>query len=143
MTNIQAAIGLAQLEKIEDLVAARRRNAHYYNSLLKDVPGITLPVEREETKNVYWMYGILIEDEFGLSRDELMARLKEKGIETRTFFYPMHQQPVFQEMGLFKGENYPVAEGLAQKGLYLPSGSGLKKEEIEAVCQTIKEIRGI
>ena len=142
MTNIQAAIGLAQLEKIEDLVAARRHNAHYYNSLLKDIPGITLPVEREETKNVYWMYGILIEDDFGLSRDELIIRLKEKGIETRTFFYPMHQQPAFQAMNLFKDEKYPVAEALAQKGLYLPSGSGLKEEEIEAVCQTIKEIRG-
>ncbi len=142
MTNIQAAIGLAQLEKINDLVAARRRNAHYYNRLLKDVPGITLPVERKEAKNVYWMYGILIEDEFGLSRNELMVSLKEKGIETRSFFYPMHQQPAFQEMGLFAGEKYPVTEALAQKGLYLPSGSGLKNEEIEEVCQTIKEIRG-
>jgi perosamine synthetase len=143
MTNIQAAIGLAQLEKINHLVAARRRNAHYYNSLLKDIPGITLPVEREKVKNVYWMYSILIEDEFGLSRDELMVKLKEKDIETRTFFYPMHQQPVFQEMGLLKDEKYPIAEALAQKGLYLPSGSGLKGEEIEKVCQTIKEIRSI
>ncbi|GAB6275361.1 MAG: DegT/DnrJ/EryC1/StrS family aminotransferase [Peptococcaceae bacterium] len=142
MTNIQAAIGLGQLEKIDDLIAARRRNAYYYNRLLKDLPGITLPVERKEAKNVYWMYGILIEDEFGLSRDELMFKLKEKGIETRTFFYPMHQQPAFQEMGLFAGEKYPVAEALSQKGLYLPSGSGLKKEEIEAVCQAIKETRG-
>jgi perosamine synthetase len=106
--------------------------------LLKDIPGITLPVEKEETKNVYWMYGILTEEEFGLNRDELMFRLKEKGIETRTFFYPMHQQPAFQAMNLFKDEKYTVAEALAQKGLYLPSGSGLKKEEIEAVCQTIK-----
>jgi perosamine synthetase len=143
LTNLQAAIGLAQLEKIDQLVAARRRNAHYYNCLLKDIPGITLPVEREEAKNVYWMYGILIKDEFGLSRDELMDRLKEKSIETRTFFYPMHQQPVFQEMGLFNGEKYPVAEVLAQKGLYLPSSSRLKKEEIESVCQAIKKIRGI
>ena len=142
MTNIQAAIGLAQLERINDLVAARRHNAHYYNSLLKEIPGITLPVEREGAKNVYWMYGILIKNEFGLSRDELMVKLKEKGIETRTFFYPMHEQPVFQEMNLFKGEQYPVAEDLAQKGLYLPSGSSLKKEKIEEICQTIKEIRG-
>ena len=142
MTNIHAAIGLAQLEKIDDLVVARRHNAHYYNSLLKDIPGITLPVEKEKAKNVYWMYGILIENEFGLSRDELMVKLKEKGIETRAFFYPMHQQPVFQKMDLFKGGKYPVAENLAQKGLYLPSGSGLKKEEIEQICQAIKQIRG-
>lgn len=143
MTNIQAAIGLAQLEKINSLVEARRGNAQSYNRLLKDIPGIILPVEREGVKNVYWMYGILIEEEFGLSRDELMIMLKERGIETRTFFYPMHQQPVFQEMGLFAGEKYPVAEALSQKGLYLPSGSGLKEEEIENVCRAIKEIRGI
>lgn len=141
MTNIQAAIGLAQLEKIDTLVEARRCNANYYNSLLKDIPGITLPTEREGVKNVYWMYSILVEDEFNMSRDELMVRLKERGIETRTFFYPMHQQPVFQEMNLFKGEKYPVAEALVQKGLYLPSGPGLRKEEIEEVCLAIKEIR--
>jgi len=140
MTNIQAAIGLAQLEKIDELVERRRRNAHLYNSLLRDTKGIKLPIEREWAKNVYWMYSILIEDEFGMSRDELMEGLAKRGIETRTFFIPMHQQPVFRKMGLFEGEKYPVAEELSRKGMYLPSGSGLKEEQIKLICEEIKEI---
>ena len=142
MTNIQAAIGLAQLEHIDEFVEKRRRNAYLYNSRLKDVPGITLPPEKEWAKNVYWMYSILIEDEFGMSRDELMERLKERGIETRTFFIPMHEQPAFLNLGLFKGERYPVAESLGKQGLYLPSSSGLKEEDINYICQVIKEVSG-
>ncbi len=141
MTNLQAAIGLAQFERIDELVERRRGNACLYNSLLRDIKGIRLPPEKEWAKNVYWMYSILVEDEFGMSRDALMEKLAENEIDTRTFFIPMHQQPVFNNMGLFEGESYPVAEELSQKGLYLPSGSGLTKEQIEYVCQTISEIR--
>jgi perosamine synthetase len=140
MTNIQASIGLAQFEKIDELVERRRSHAHLYNSLLKDVNGITLPPEKKWAKNVYWMYCILIQDEFGMSRDELMEKLKEKGIETRTSFIPMHQQPAFLKMNLFQGENYPIAEELSQRGLYLPSGSGLTTDEIEYVCNAIKQV---
>ena len=140
MTNIQAAIGLAQFERIDELVKMRRRNAHLYNEYLKDVKGITLPVEKEWAKNVYWMYSIMIEAEFGVSRDELVEKLMKKGIDTRIFFIPMHQQLIFQKMGLFKGESYPVAEDISGKGLYLPSGSGLKGKEIEYICNVIKKI---
>lgn len=139
MTNIQASIGLAQLEKIDELIERRRSHAHLYNSLLKDVKGVSLPPEKKWAKNVYWMYSILIQDEFGMSRDELMEKLKEKGIETRTFFIPLHQQPAFRKMNLFQGENYPIAEELSQKGLYLPSGSGLTTDQIEYVCRAIKQ----
>ena len=140
MTNIQAAIGLAQIERIDELAEMRRRNAYLYNKYLNDVEGITLPVEKEWAKNVYWMYGILIEDNFSMSRDDLMEKLREKEIETRAFFMPMHQQPVFLNMGLFKGESYPVAEDLSIKGLYLPSSSGLAEEQIKHICQVIKEL---
>ena len=140
MTNIQAAIGLAQFEKIDKLIEMRRNNAQLYNSLLKDVKGITLPVEKDYAKNVYWMYSILIENNFGMSRDKLMDELQKKGIETRTFFIPIHQQPVFQDMDLFKNEQYPIAEDISEKGMYLPSSSGLKKKEITFICDTIKEI---
>lgn len=141
MTNIQAATGLAQFEKIDKLVEMRRGNAHLYNEYLKNVEGIRIPVEKEWAKNVYWMYSILIEDEFGMSRDELMKKLREKGIDTRIFFIPMHQQLVFQKMGLFKEESYPVAEDISRKGIYLPSGSGLKEEEIKFICDAIKDIK--
>jgi len=141
LTNIQAAIGLAQLERIDELAEMRRRNAYLYNEYLKDVEGIKRPSEKEWAKNVYWMYSIIIGDEFGMSRDDLMKKLEEKGVETRPFFIPMHEQPVFQKMGLFKGERYPVAEELARKGMYLPSSSGLREEEIRYICEVIKEIR--
>jgi perosamine synthetase len=86
------------------------------------------------------MYSILIEPEFGLSRDELMEELARRGVETRSFFSSMNQQPVFRNMGFFEGEEYPVAEALSRKGMYLPSSSGLKLEEIRYVCESIADI---
>jgi len=141
MTNIQAAIGLAQLENIDRLVELRRENAALYSRLLKGIPGITLPKEKKWAKNVYWMYSIVIEDEFGMSRDDLMAFLRQKGIDTRTFFIPMHVQPAFRNLGLFEGERYPVSDRLAERGLYLPSGSGLSKDQISSVCEAVKQAR--
>jgi perosamine synthetase len=140
MTNVQAAIGLAQLENIDRLVEMRRKNAQLYNRLLKDVSRITLPKEEKWAKNVYWMYSVMIENEFGMSRDELMDFLRQKGVDTRTFFIPMHVQPAFKNMGLFEGERYPVSEQLAEKGLYLPSGSGLTEEQIHTVCEAVKQV---
>jgi len=138
MTNIQAAIGLAQLEKIDELIERRRAHAHLYHELLKNIEGIRLPIEKEWARNVYWMYSILIEGEFGIGRDELMAKLLEKGIETRTTFIPMNKQPIFHKMGLFREDKCPIAEELSRKGLYLPSGSGLSDEQIKNICDTIK-----
>jgi len=142
MTNLQAAIGLAQLERIDDFVEMRRRNAYLYNEYLKDVGGIGLPPEKPLAKNVYWLYSILVEPDFGMSRDKLMEELDKRGIETRPFFIPMHKQPVFRKMGLFEGESYPVAEELSNKGMHLPSSSSLKEEEIRYVVDCIKEIKG-
>ena len=142
MTNLQAAIGLAQFEKIDDMIERRRNNASLYSSLLSDIEGVTLPVEKVGVKNVYWMYGVLLEDRFGLSRDQLMARLKEDGIETRAFFIPVHEQPAFLKMGLFGDERYPVAERISQNGLYLPSGSGLTHEQVQIVCTAVRKASG-
>ena len=141
LTNLQAAVGVAQLEQADKFIRARRRNAKLYNRLLKGVGGLRLPVEKEGVKNVYWMYGIVIEKDFGLSRDELMVALAEKKIGTRAFFSPMHKQPIYRKMGVFKGERYLVAEDLGKQGLYLPSGSGLTQDQIRYICQMIKEIR--
>jgi perosamine synthetase len=140
MTNLQAAVGLGQLEVIEDLVERRRTNARHYGELLEDVPGLRLPEELEWAKNVYWMYGILVEEGFGASRDELAHELAERGVETRPFFIPMHAQPAFLKMGLFLREHYPVAEQVSLTGLYLPSGPGLTRKEIEQVCDALKEV---
>lgn len=139
MTNLQAAIGVAQMELIDESVEIRRRNAKLYNSLLKDVKGITLPPEALWAKNVYWMYTVLVEDSFGMGRDELMERLREKGIDTRSAFYPIHTQPVYAKQ--YKGEKYPVAEELGRKGINLPSGNTLTKEQIEFVATAVISAR--
>jgi perosamine synthetase len=141
MTNLQAAVGLAQFEQIEKFVDMRRKNAEIYGEFLRDVPGLKLPVEEEWAKNVYWMYSILVEPEFGISRDELTKELGKRGVETRPFFVPMNQQPVFKNMRLFEEEKYPVAESLSKKGLHLPSSSGLSRDEISYVCKSIVDAR--
>jgi perosamine synthetase len=133
MTNMQAAIGVAQLERIGGLIKRRIKNAELYNSLLKDVDGITLPPNAEWVKNVYWMYSVLIEDNFGITRDELMDKLKAVGIDTRTFFIPMHTQPMFKD----SSPSFPVAEDLSRKGINLPSGPVLKEEDIKYVAESI------
>jgi perosamine synthetase len=139
MTNIQAAIGLAQVERIGQLVDARRKNAKLYNSLLKDIPGIVLPPEKSWAKNVYWMYGILVREEFGMSMSQLRAKLLDEGIDSRSFFIGMHKQPMYSQ-----GEHQyscpcPVAEDLEQSGLYLPSTSHLTEAQITFICNKIKE----
>lgn len=140
MTNIQAAIGLAQLEHIDRFIEARRSNARRYNDLLKDVPGVTLPKEMPYAKNVYWMYGLLLEDNFGISKDEAMEKLKVLGVETRSFFMPMHQQPAYTKLGITSGR-LPVSEELFRKGLYLPSSSSLTEEQINTVADAIRKIK--
>jgi len=140
ITNLQAAIGVAQMDIIDESVNTRRRNAQLYNSLLKDVKGITLPPNASWAKNVYWMYTVLIEDSFGMSRDDLMKFLKGKGIDTRSAFYPVHAQPVYAKQ--YASEKYPVADELSRKGINLPSGNILTKSQIETVVEAIKSAQG-
>jgi perosamine synthetase len=138
MTNLQAAIGLAQVEQMDKFVAARRAHAAAYTRRLAGIPGITTPPQAEWAKNVYWMYGILVDKAaYGLNRDELRRVLAENGIETRTFFIPMHCQPVYWQQ--FKGQRYPVAEALCRDGFYLPSASSLTLDEIEYVTGVIRD----
>lgn len=139
MSNLQAAIGVAQLENIDKFVEIRRRNAKTYNSLLENVDGVTLPPEAKWAKNVYWMYSILIQNNFGMSRDKLMEKLEKDGIESRTFFYPIHIQPIYSK--LFANEKYPIADELSRTGVNLPSGSTLTQEDIEHVVNSIKRAR--
>lgn len=137
MTNLQAAVGLAQTEKLEELVKMRRENAYYYTSLLKEISGIITPPEKEWVKNVFWMYGIMLRNEFGIKRDELRIKLAKNGIETRTFFIPLHFQPIYYKE--FKGQRYINAEELCKRGLYLPSSSSLTKQDIDFIVEVIKK----
>lgn len=133
MTNMQAAVGLAQVEKIEEYVALRRKNAKSYNELLRDLPNVTIPPEMEWAKNVYWLYSILVDK---IPRDDLIGILHDNGIDTRPFFYPMHKQPPYQKLC---SEKLSVAEDLAEKGLSLPSAPSLKEDQIDYICRIIGE----
>ncbi len=144
MTNIQAAIGLAQMEKANELVQARRRHAQSYTQLLKGVTGLTLPTEKQWAKNAYWMYGIVLGDEIRMSKQDFMKKMAEQGIETRPFFIPLHQQPYLKDGTLKNAPDcsgvYEAAEWLGKRGLYLPSSSSLKESQIKRVCDAVKGI---
>jgi perosamine synthetase len=141
MTGYQAAMGLVQLRKIEGIINEKRRVAHTYNRYLNDIPGLQLPPEMEWAMNVYWMYGIVVRPEFGLSRDDLVRALADAGIETRTFFCPMNQQPCLLNLPDFKPIPCPVADSLWTSGLYLPSTHTLPESTIAHVASVIQSAR--
>lgn len=140
MTNIQAAIGLAQLERIEEHINMKRKIGKLYTEFLKDIFYFQLPVEKEWAKNIYWMYGIVLDEKTRMNAEEFGKRLSKNGIQTRPFFLGMHEQPVFHKMGLFIDEHYPVAERIAKQGLYLPSGLTLKEKEIKKIAKAMEKI---
>ena len=139
LTNLQAALGLAQVDRIAEIVERKRAMGKAYTRRLSEVDGLELQVEQAWSHSVYWMYGVLVRETTGVDAAELAARLSEQGIETRPFFLGMHEQPVLQQRGLFEGESYPVTERLARQGLYLPSGLGLTESQIERVCEAVRE----
>lgn len=138
MTGYQAAMGLAQLGKIDRIIADKRRVAHAYARELAGIPGLQLPAEAEWAKNVYWMFGVVLGPEFGMTRDELMDDLGNRGIETRTFFCPLNQQPFLKKQPGYREVACPVADRLWQTGLYLPSSSTLTQESIACVAEGIR-----
>ena len=139
-TNLQAALGLAQLETLDAHVLIKRDMGAKYTALLKDIPDLQLPLPGTSyADNIYWVYGIVIGDSYGFEAGELIRRLAERNIGTRPFFWPMHEQPVFHQMGLFMNTRCQVAERIARRGFYLPSGLGLKRGEIELVVEKLKD----
>jgi perosamine synthetase len=137
MTNLQAALGVAQLGKIDKFIERKREVAKLYNLLLKDVKGITLHPEMSWAKNVYWLYSILIDNNYGINRDELIDKLAENGIETRPLFYPMHIMPPYKKY--VTNCQFPVAEKLSLNGINLPSSVKLTEEEIYEVTHLISD----
>jgi perosamine synthetase len=145
LTNLQAAIGLAQAEKADEKVEKKREIARWYAEAFAEVEDVELPWEAPGAKNVYWMYGVKLGDSFRRGRDGVMAAMKEKDVETRAFFCPMHRQPVFggrdPRFPDVSGE-YPVSDDLWKRGLYLPSGLGLTRSQVEEVVSKLVECRG-
>lgn len=140
MTNVAAAIGVAQTRRVEKHIAHKRWMAERYTAALRGLNQISLPVERPWAKNVYWMYGVVLGDEVPFDARECAKRLQERGIGTRPFFWGMHEQPVFHDRGLFLGEYYPVTEKLARRGFYLPSGLRITADEIDRSCDALKDV---
>ena len=140
-TNLQAAVGLAQLERLKEFVERKRRMGKYYTEALRDVKGLIFPIEKTDyADNIYWVYGLVLEQ--GIETDNKMVQkmLAEEGVGSRTFFWCMHEQPVYQKKGMFQGEHYPNAEYLARKGFYVPSGLALTEEQMERVVEVVKMV---
>ncbi|KEH98038.1 LegC family aminotransferase [Clostridium massiliodielmoense] len=137
MPNLLAAFGVAQLENADDYLKVKKKNANYYNDLLKDVKGITLSIQKEWAENCYWLYSILVEDDYKLTRDELIKELDKNGIESRPFFMPVHNMPPYRDC--IHGD-MSITEDISSRGINLPSSVSLTEENIEFICSIIKNI---
>lgn len=140
-TNLQAAVGLAQLERLDEFIAKKREMGRFYTQELADIKGIKLPIQKTEyAENIYWVYGIVLDKEILLTNREITKLFAAEGIGTRTFFWCMHEQPVYEKQGIFEGQRYENAEYLARKGFYIPSGLGLTTKQMKTVAEKVKKI---
>ncbi len=141
MSNLQAAVGVAQLEKLDRTLQRKRQIGALYRRELQGVKGIKLPVATSNgAENLYWVFGVVLDDEVPFDADGAMQRLHDLGIGTRPFFWPMHRQPVFLKMGLFAEANCPVSERLGERGFYLPSGLAITDDQIVLAAAALKRI---
>jgi perosamine synthetase len=139
MSNLQAAVGVAQLERLDEFLVLKREMGKHYNHYFADVKELQLPLANPPyAENLYWVYGIVLKSD--RKAIEVMTQLQQEGIGTRSFFYPMHLQPALRKLGLFDGESYPVAEALSEKGLYIPSGLGLTAIQMQIVAEKVKKV---
>jgi perosamine synthetase len=139
MTNLQAAVGLAQAEQIERFIGIKIRLGEYYRAGFAGVSGLRFMPVKDYAKSVYWMCGVELDPAAGLTAEDMMARLKRHGIATRPFFRGLHDQPALKNMGLFRGEEYPVTDFAYQYGFYLPSGLTLTEKHIDFIIATVKK----
>lgn len=141
MTNMQAAVGVAQLEKMEEHIRRKREIGRRYNALFAELQDVMLPIpETPYAENIYWVYGMVIGESYDFNALEVMERLGGMGIGTRSFFYPIHKQPVYLKQGMFEGVSCPNAERISERGFYIPSGLGITDEQIETVAQAVKKL---
>lgn len=141
MSNLQAAVGVAQFERLDEFIGRKRSMGKRYTELLSEVRHLQLPLDRTAyADNIFWVFGVVLNDDAPLDCDEMMRRLAAKGVSTRPFFCPMHLQPALRKRGLLGDENHLVAERLFRRGFYLPSGLGMTNQQIESVADAVKEV---
>ncbi len=139
LSNVQAALGVAQLERLDEFVKRKRWMGRRYYELLQGLPALQLPLAKTSyAENIYWVFGVVLDDPLPMDAQEAMKELSAAGIGTRPFFWPMHEQPIFRRLGLFDGIRCPVAERIARRGLYLPSGLTLEDEQLSKVCGALR-----
>ena len=138
MTNLQAAVGVAQVERFDRIFARKRELAAKYHEKLIDCPGIELQPEAHWAKSSFWMNSIVLAEDYPLSRDAMRESLLEQGIDTRPFFTPMHQLPPY----LDSNPDFPISDRLSERGLNIPSYPTLKDGEIKRICCAIMELSG-
>ena len=141
MTNIQAAIGLAQIERLDEFIEKKRHIGRKYTALLNGASNIQRPLEKTiYAENIYWIYGLVIDKKYPKDVHTVMNELKQLSIGTRPFFWPLHEQPVLKKYGLYKNESFPVAEQIARNGFYIPSGLAITDTEMEYVSEGIHSV---
>ena len=138
MTNLQAAVGLAQLERLDEFMERKRRIGRRYQAHFAGLAGVSLPLaSTRHADNCYWVYGLVLDDDLPIDAAAMMQRLQVRGIGTRPFFWPLHEQPVLRGRGWFDGQRFPVAERLGRRGFYLPSGLGLSDADVDHVAEVV------
>lgn len=142
MTNLQAALGVAQLEQINQFIIRKREIGALYRTLLSGMEDkIILPLQSTDyADNIYWVFGIILKDSVNMNANQMITKLQSLGVGCRPFFFPMHKQPVYNKLGWYLNESYPVAEKMAQNGFYIPSGLGISDGEIHEVVKILKGI---
>jgi perosamine synthetase len=141
MSNLQAAVGVAQMERLPQTLEKKRQIGVWYDELLADVADLErLPARTDCAENIYWVYGVVLKNSVPLDAEEATKRMGTKGIGTRPFFWPMHEQPVFRKMGLFRGVSCPVAERIARRGFYIPSGVALTRDQAGQVAEALQQL---
>lgn len=141
MSNLQAALGVAQLERLDEFIGRKRRVGAIYHEALTGSPEIQLPLARTDyAENIYWVFGVVLENAVPFDAEAAMQRLAHAGIGTRPFFWPLHEQPVFRKIGMFAAASFPIAERLARRGFYLPSGLATSEDSVRQSAAALQSI---
>ncbi len=141
LTNLQAAVGVAQMEQLDGFIEKKTAMARAYDAIFEPLKGVERQAVAPWAKSVYWMYTILLNDEFGLPRDEFRSKMLQSGIETRPTFYPLHEMPPYRSFG--GKRSFPVSERISRRGLNLPSSVRLSGDDIKRVGDAMERISDI
>jgi perosamine synthetase len=137
MTNLQAAVGLAQVERLDKFLEIKTKIAGFYRQRLTGIHGLRFMPVKSWAKSVYWVYAVELDPDIGLDATTVMERLRQKGVATRPFFIGLHEQPVFRRLGLFDGEPFPHTEKASRLGFYLPSSLTLDEASVEKIAAAL------